>query len=98
MTISFSNYTTFCASVVEICERTGDTTFTNNVPAAVVLAEAYLNGELGARDLDATLTGTINSRRIDISSLTIIQPIGLFLARANQREVELDQQMDGTFP
>lgn len=98
MTITLTNYTTLQASVVEICERTGDTVFTANVPAAIQLAEAMLNRELPAREIDASLTGTINSRRIDISSLNIVQPVALFLARASQNEAELDQQMDGTFP
>jgi hypothetical protein len=98
MTIAFTNYTTFRAAVVEICERTGDTVFTNNVPAAIVLAEAWLNGEIGVREIDATINGVADSRRIDISALAIIQPVALFLARANQTEVELDPQADGTFP
>lgn len=98
MTVTLTNYTTLQASVVEICERTGDTVFTANVPAAIQLAESMLNRELGAREIDASLTGTINNRRIDISALSIIQPVALFLARSGYDEEELYQQADGTFP
>lgn len=103
MTVSLTDYAGLRASVVELCERTADTAFTNNVPAMVLLAENMLNRELPAIELDVTLTGTINSRRLNIpsQSLTIetfLQPVALFLARTGMDEVMLDQQADGSFP
>lgn len=98
MTISLTNYAGLQAAVIEIMERTGDTAFANNLPSAVLLAEASLNRELGAIETDTTLTGTVDNRRISLSSLSIVQPIALFLARTGYDEVELDQQADGTFP
>ncbi|TIR87358.1 MAG: hypothetical protein E5X05_01285 [Mesorhizobium sp.] len=64
----------------------------------ISLAEAALNREIGAVETDATLTGTLDSRRIDISALNCVVPIGLFLAEASRDEVELTPQADGTFP
>lgn len=98
MTIDLSTYVGLQAAVVEISERTGDTAFTNNVPSAVVRGEALLNRRIPALETDTTLTGTINSRRISLSSLSIVQPIALFLARTGYDEVEIEPQADGTFP
>lgn len=98
MTVSLTTYAQLQASVVEICERTGDTAFTNNVPAMVLLAENMLNREFPAIETDAALTGTVNSRTISLSALSMVQPVALFLARTGQDEVELSQQADGTFP
>lgn len=67
-------------------------------PDAIKLAEARLNRELPAVETDETLTGTSGSRRIDISSLSCVAPIALFLAESGVDEVELTQKADGTFP
>lgn len=62
----------------------------------ITLAESRLNRELNPVETDTTLTGTVNSRRIDISSLSIVSPIALFLVDGD--EAQLTQKSDGTFP
>jgi len=62
----------------------------------IALAEGRLNRELNPVETDATLTGTIDSRRIDISSLSLVAPIALFLVDGD--EIELTQRSDGSFP
>jgi hypothetical protein len=64
----------------------------------ISLAEAALNRELGPVEVDTTLTGTVSSRRIDLSALSIVAPIGLFLAQPGINEVEMTRKDDGTFP
>jgi hypothetical protein len=64
----------------------------------ITLAEAGLNRELPAVETDADLTGTEDSRRIDISALSVVEPIALFLAQAGYDEVEIARKADGTFP
>lgn len=63
----------------------------------ISLAEAKLNREIPAVETDATLTGTLDSRRIDISSQNCVEPIALFLAQTGYDEVEIQRQADGTF-
>ena len=67
-------------------------------PDWITLGEAFLNREIGAVETDATLTGTADSRRIDISSLSMERPIALFLAESGYDEVRLQPKADGTFP
>lgn len=64
----------------------------------IALGEAGLNRELPAVELDATLTGVVNSRAIDITSQSCVAPIALFVAEAGLDEVELTPLVDGTFP
>ena len=64
----------------------------------VTLGEARLNRELGAAETDATLTGVVDNRRIDISSLSIAKPIALFMAETGCDEVLIAPKADGTFP
>ena len=64
----------------------------------IALGEAGLNRELSAVEVDATLTGVLDSRSIDISALAMVEPIALFLAETSRDEVELTPQEDGTFP
>ena len=64
----------------------------------ITLAEARLNRELDAVETDSTITGTLDSRSIDISALSMVEPIALFLAETGLDEVELTPKVDGTFP
>lgn len=73
-------------------------TLTGNVDDFITLAEARLNRELGAVEVDATLTGVVDSRSIDISALSMVEPLALFLAETGLDEVELTPKVDGTFP
>ncbi|MCP4410086.1 MAG: hypothetical protein GY807_20545 [Gammaproteobacteria bacterium] len=63
----------------------------------ITLAEAKLKRNLEVVETDTTLTGTVNSRRIDISALSLIEPIALFIS-SDGDEQEVDLKADGTFP
>lgn len=65
----------------------------------IMLGEAGLNRELSAVETEATLTGTVDSRVIDITAQQVMRPRALFLNRADlSREIELTLKTDGTFP
>ena len=98
MTLALANYTDLQATALDFMERTGVTADTAAVPAWVALAEARLNREIGAVETDASLTGTLNSRTIDISSQSMVQPIALMLAETSIDEREVLFRADGTFP
>jgi hypothetical protein len=69
-----------------------------NAADFITLAEARLNREIPAVQTDVTLTGTIGSRRIDVSSYSVVSPIALFMVDTDGDETELTRKMDGTFP
>lgn len=92
--MALSNYTELQAAVLDWMVRAGQTA---KVVDWITLAEARLNRELGAVETDETLTGVADSRRIDISALSIVQPIALFLAETGSDEVLIQPATDGTF-
>ena len=69
-----------------------------NVADFITLAEARLNREIPAVQTDVTLTGTLDSRRIDISANSVVSGIALFLVDTDGDEIELTQRSDGSFP
>lgn len=93
--MALANYTDLQAALGEWMARSDVTT---PAPDIIKLAEARLNRKIPAVETDVTLTGVLDSRRIDISAQSCVQPIALFLAEADTDEVELQQQADGTFP
>lgn len=60
----------------------------------IKLAEARLNRVLSPVETDQALTGTIGSRRIDVSAYAVVAPVALFLADGSERL--LSQKSDGT--
>ncbi len=78
-----TNYATLKTEIGNWLERSGDTNVTGQVATWIDLAEARLNRQLrGLRVTtvdDATLTGTIGSRQIDISALAFLAPVSLML-------------------
>ena len=65
----------------------------------ILLGEAALNRELQAVETEATLTGTVGSRSIDISAHSVERPRALFLTYPDTGdEVQLTSKTDGTFP
>lgn len=93
--MALSTYAELQTAVLDWMDRAGQT---GNVPDWIALAEARLNRELGAVETDTTLTGVVDSRRIDISAVSIVQPIALFLAETGSDEVLIQPGTDGTFP
>lgn len=63
----------------------------------ISLAEAGLNRELNPVEIDVTMTGATDSREIDISSQSCVEPIALFLAQTGLNEIELTPMTAGTF-
>ncbi len=64
----------------------------------ITLAEATLNRELGAVEVDQALTGIALSNAIDISAYAVVEPIALFVAQSGSDEVLLLPQSEGSFP
>lgn len=63
----------------------------------VTLAEAGLNRKLEVVETDVTLTGTLDSRSIDVSAYSVIEPLALFIV-IGATEYELTKKAEGTFP
>ena len=93
--MAISTYTELQAAVTNWMTRSD---MAGEAADFIALAEAALNRELGPVEVDVTLTGVVSSRAIDISALSIVAPIGLFLAQAGINEVEMTRKDDGTFP
>lgn len=70
------DYDTLQTSVLEFITRSE---LTGNVEDWIALAEARLNRELPAVIEESTLTGVVDSRTIDVSSLSINEPMDLWL-------------------
>ena len=96
--MALANYTDLQATALDWMERAGSTRDVAACPDWIALGESRLNRELGAVETDATITGTIDSRSIDISSLSMVQPIALYLAETGNDEVFITPKADGTFP
>ena len=95
--MALANYTDLQATALDWMTRAGSAAHVAAAPDWITLAEARLNRELGAVETDATLTGVLGSRRIDISAVSIVQPVALFLAPSGSDEQLLTPKADGTF-
>lgn len=76
----FSTYSELKEAIVEWMVRSD---LSGSTSTMIALAESKLNREIGAIVEDATLTGTIGSRVLDISSLDVAKPLGLFVTLDN---------------
>jgi hypothetical protein len=73
--------------------RAGNATFVAELPDALTLAEGRLNRELGPVETNASLTGTVDSRSLDTSALSMVEPVALFMAASgSEDEVKLQPQ------
>lgn len=93
--MALANFSDLKSSVTRWLARTD---LAGDAEDFILLGEATLNRELPAVETEATLTGTVSSREIDISSLSIVEPRNLFLKRAGIGDILLTQKADGTFP
>lgn len=92
--MALSTYSELQASVASWLERSDMTTV---IVDCIALAEARLNRELGPVETDASLTGTVDSRSLDISALSLVEPIELWVANpSNEDEREVQQQSPST--
>lgn len=90
--MTIASYSDLKTAVAAWVRRSSLASFTAQVPDFITLAEARLNAELGPIETNVTLTGTIDSRSLDISSYTIVEPIALWLAATSEDEQRLQQQ------
>lgn len=67
-----------------------------NAADFIRLAEARLNRILPFSEIDTTLTGTVGSRRISVSFLSVAMPVSLW-AVIDGNEVLVNQKSDGLF-
>mgnify|MGYP006935472300 CR=1 FL=1 len=92
----FSTYSELKDAVSEWMERNDVSGYAADF---ITLAEARLNRELKVVETDATLTGTVGSRSLDLSALSIVEPMSLFIVDTGyRREYELSRVPDGQFP
>jgi len=91
--MAITNYTELQQAVSDWMAR-GDVA--GNAQDFISLAEARLNRELSPVETDATLAGTILSRTLDISSLSMVKPIALFLSDTGGERM-LTPRAEGTF-
>lgn len=96
--MAIATYSDLKTKVASWGRRSGNATFVSEVPDIITFAESRLNRELPAVETDQALTGTADSRRIDISAYAVVEPIALFLAETNMDEREVSLRADGTFP
>ncbi len=96
--MAIANYSDLKTKVASWGRRAGNATFVAEVPDIITLAEGRLNRELPAVETDTTLTGVLNNRRIDISAVSMVEPIALFIAAIGMDEREVRFKADGTFP
>jgi hypothetical protein len=89
--MAIATYSDLKTKAASWLRRAGNATYVAEVPDFVTLAEARLNREIGAVETDASRTGTVDSRSISISALSIVEPIALWVAdpgEENEREVQ----------
>jgi hypothetical protein len=92
--MAISNYSELQSEVADFMARSDIST---KATTCIQLAEAKLNRELNPVETDTELTGTVDSRRIDISALALVAPIALFI-EIDGDELQLTPKADGTFP
>jgi hypothetical protein len=88
--MALSTYAELKTSVASWLERSDMTAV---IVDCVTLAEARLNRELGPVETNASRTGTVDSRSISISALSIVEPLSLWIAApGSEDERELQMQ------
>lgn len=93
--MALNNYSALKSAVQDWQARSD---LSGNVADWITLAEARLNRLLNPVEVDQSLTGTVNSRRLDVSAYPIVSPLALLVIDATSGdERELLQRADGTF-
>jgi hypothetical protein len=91
--MALANYSDLKTAIAAWGRRGGNATFVAAVPDVVTLAEAKLNRVLGPVETNASRTGTVDSRSISISALSIVEPLALWIADSgSEDERELQMQ------
>lgn len=92
--MAISTYSELQTAITEWMDRSD---ISGTATTIITLAEAGLNRKLQSVEADVTLTGTANSRSIDISAYKVIEGKALFL-NDDGDEIELTKRPEGTFP
>lgn len=93
--MALANYTDLQAAALDWMERSGQS---GQAPDWIKLAEARFNREIGVVQTVATLAATVDSRTVDISSLSIVEIGDLFLTEPGGDEVTVQQQPYSKMP
>lgn len=94
--MAISTYSELQAAISDWMDRTD---LSGNAVDFITLAEARLNRKIEFVETNATLTGTAASRNVDVSSLSIIEPMQVYLTESGGGdEIEVDIKGPGTFP
>jgi hypothetical protein len=94
--MTISTYSELQTAVTDWMARSD---LSGNAVDFITLAEARLNRLIPAVETDVTLTGTEDSRRIDVSANSVVSPLALFLIDPSSGdESGLTPKADGTFP
>ena len=81
--MALATYSDLQTSVLDWMERNDQT---GKVADWITLGEARLNRELGPVETNASLTGVVDSRALDLSSLSLVEPISLFCAEPSSED------------
>jgi hypothetical protein len=92
--MAIANYTDLQAQVADFMARSD---ISGNVADFITLAEARLNRQIEPIATSTVLTGTVNSNILDISSLSMIEPISLYVDGA-VHEFNVLPRPQGSFP
>lgn len=94
--MAISTYSELQTAITEWMDRSD---LSGSAVDFITLAEARLNRKIEAVETQATLTGTSASRNVDISSLSVIEPMNVYLAdSAGADETEIAIRPAGSFP
>lgn len=97
--MAISNYSDLQTAIYDFVSRDTDTAYTGRVTDFITLAEARLNRLIESVETTTTLTGTVSNRQVDISALSVIEPMGLFLrdSSSDNEDEEIQYKAPGTF-
>ena len=86
----FSTYAELAEAVKDWQHRSDITDA--NAEDWITLAEARLNRELNPVEEETTLTATVDSRTVDVSALSIVEPLVLYLTQTSGDEIRLTKK------
>lgn len=94
--MAISTYSELQTAITEWMDRSD---LSGNVVDFITLAEARLNRKIEFVETTTTLTGVVGSRNVDVSALSIIEPMQVYLTSSGTGdETEVDIKGPGTFP
>ena len=93
--MAISTYAELQAAITYWMDRSD---LSGNAEDFITLAEARLNRLIDAVETNASLTGTVDSRNVDVSALSIIEPIAIYVTDGvSGDELEVEIVAPGTY-